>query len=376
MIGVDAEVVGPGASAVARVVLGSRGPAGEVVEPVVERAQACQEPDRRRGQGADRDDRLPVPGRVVAAQPAEEDDDAGADGEEEPRHPDRAHPAGPEGPAPPAGARRRGRRVRRRVLGLDLRHRLPPPSVDRDEILHERVDLLLGQARIRLRHHVPGYPSSHVGIGLDDRLAHERPRAACPRAGPALAAPRGSARSSRWHSPPRSAWQLPQPFCANTAAPAFPPPPVCCPASRFQVVELGLRGSRSRPARMTEWPRPQSSVQSTSYSPIFVGVIDERRAPGPEQVLLLAELRHPERVEDVARRACARCHGHVDGQVKLARAEAALGDTLGVALELVLIGVGRVGRRVEELPGELTADDVHDHVVVGQLVVLRRARPC
>ena len=46
VVGVDAEVVAPAVGAVARVVLGPRRPAGDVVEPVVEGADAGEEADR------------------------------------------------------------------------------------------------------------------------------------------------------------------------------------------------------------------------------------------------------------------------------------------------------------------------------------------
>src|SRR5215213_1486709 len=88
-------------------VLWPRGPPADVVEPVVERAETGEEADRRGGERADDGDRLPVPDRVVAAEPAEEDDDAGAEQVEERGHPDRARPAGAEHPAAPAGPGRR-----------------------------------------------------------------------------------------------------------------------------------------------------------------------------------------------------------------------------------------------------------------------------
>ena len=107
VIGVDAEVVLPRARAVAGVVLGPRRTADRVVGPVVERADAGEEAERRtHEQRHERDDRH-VDDRMPAAPPAEDHDQAEAEGAEEAEHPGSTDPAGAEEqPASPASARR------------------------------------------------------------------------------------------------------------------------------------------------------------------------------------------------------------------------------------------------------------------------------
>ena len=105
VVGVDPEVVRPAVGAVARVVLGERRPAGDPVEPVVERADPGEEADRRRHHPADQDDVLPLVDRVPARDPAERDDDVHPDQEEQRCAPERADVAGPHEDAPAARAR-------------------------------------------------------------------------------------------------------------------------------------------------------------------------------------------------------------------------------------------------------------------------------
>ena len=53
--------------------------------------------------------------------------------------------------------------------------------------------------------------------------------------------------------------------------------------------------------RIVAWPSPQSSVQMTGNVPVFVGVMCSCVCRPGHRVLLLPELRHPERVDDVER---------------------------------------------------------------------------
>ena len=87
VVGVDAEVVLPARRAVGRVILRSRLAAERVVDPVVERAETCEEAERHRGQERDNDDDLPLPERMPARVRAEADDDARPDRPEQRHHP-------------------------------------------------------------------------------------------------------------------------------------------------------------------------------------------------------------------------------------------------------------------------------------------------
>ena len=93
VVGVDAEVVLPRARAVAGVVLGPRRLSERVVRPVVEGADAGEEPDRCCDEERDEDDGLPVPDRLPVAPPAEDEHDPEPDRREEDRHPGCANPA-------------------------------------------------------------------------------------------------------------------------------------------------------------------------------------------------------------------------------------------------------------------------------------------
>src|SRR5215216_7225980 len=85
-------------NAVAGVVLGERGGAGGPAEPVVEAADPDQVAERRGDQGADGDDRVPVPDRVPAVQRADHHDDRRAQGEAERHAEEGAVPAGCDEP--------------------------------------------------------------------------------------------------------------------------------------------------------------------------------------------------------------------------------------------------------------------------------------
>src|SRR5205814_5032609 len=107
----------PRAGAVPRVVLWARGVAERVVGPVVERADAGEEADRRRDEQRDEDERLPVEQRVPAAPPAEEAHEPEADAAEQRSHPERAdEPRAEEQATGAAAARRSGVDV---VVGCD-----------------------------------------------------------------------------------------------------------------------------------------------------------------------------------------------------------------------------------------------------------------
>ena len=100
VIGVDAEVVLPALGAVAGVVLGLRRLADGVAEPVVEPADAGEEPERDRDE-ADRRDHRPVPDRVPALERADRDHDQRAEAEEERDRPQAADVSRREQPVDP-----------------------------------------------------------------------------------------------------------------------------------------------------------------------------------------------------------------------------------------------------------------------------------
>src|SRR5207245_761589 len=81
------EVVAPGARPVAGVVFGSRRVSERVVRPVVERADAGEEAERRGNECGNEDEGLPVEDRMPAAPPTEDDDEPEAERGEAHRHP-------------------------------------------------------------------------------------------------------------------------------------------------------------------------------------------------------------------------------------------------------------------------------------------------
>jgi hypothetical protein len=91
VVGVDAEVVAPGARAVPRVILGTGRATARVVRPVVEAAEPDQEADGRGHQLDGREDRA-LPDGVPRDEPADQDRQAQPDAEEERRHPEHAEP--------------------------------------------------------------------------------------------------------------------------------------------------------------------------------------------------------------------------------------------------------------------------------------------
>ena len=93
VVGVRAEVVLPRPAAVRRVVLRDRRRAARVPEPVVERAEAGEEADRRGGQRGDHGDHRPAEERLPARPGAEDQDDPAADPPEQARHPRGPDPA-------------------------------------------------------------------------------------------------------------------------------------------------------------------------------------------------------------------------------------------------------------------------------------------
>ena len=95
VVGVDLEVVLPRVGAVIGVIVRLRRPAGDPVEPVVERADAEQEPDRAEREAADEDDDVPVVDRIPAGEPADAGDEIEADEEEEREAPGAADETGP-----------------------------------------------------------------------------------------------------------------------------------------------------------------------------------------------------------------------------------------------------------------------------------------
>ncbi len=114
VVGVDAEVVAPGVGAVSGVILGTGGPTGDPVEPVVERSHPEQEAERRDDRPGGQQNRE-IPDRVpVSSVPDAADERCG-----EPER-QRRRPEGPEPAAlrePPDASRTRGRR---RGVVLDL----------------------------------------------------------------------------------------------------------------------------------------------------------------------------------------------------------------------------------------------------------------
>ena len=89
--------------------------------------------------------------------------------------------------------------------------------------------------------------------------------------------------------------------------------------------------------RISAWPRPQSSVQITGNVPVSGRRDHELVVLAGNRVLLLRELGHPERVDDVLRR-------DVELDVAVARERQV---------------AGRLAVRVRERPGELLRDHLH-----------------
>ena len=173
VVGVDAEVVAPAPRAVARVVLGPRRRAERVAHPVVERRRCRRGSRSARGQQRDGRDHRPVPDRVPAAPPAE--DDARCRRRSRRRapiiHGTRSQP-GARSRRQPLGRRRapaRGLAVL--VDGRSLRSLLAPRRRGR---LTSGVELRLGQARERRRHHALRVARLDVGVRVHDRLPDER----------------------------------------------------------------------------------------------------------------------------------------------------------------------------------------------------------
>ena len=101
VVGVDPEVVAPAVRAVTGVVLRHGRLAARVARPVVEAAEADEEADRHGRERHGREDRA-VPDRVPAFGPADENDEAGADPEEQRDRPRHAEPPGGGQPMPAA----------------------------------------------------------------------------------------------------------------------------------------------------------------------------------------------------------------------------------------------------------------------------------
>ena len=176
-----------------------------------------------------------------------------ADAEEERRHPDRAHPAGRRARRRQPARRRPGERRRRATSACATSVTGSHLPLDR-EILHERVELRLRQARERLRHDVRRVTVLDVGVRVDDRLADERPRAACP----ACSAYSGSSSRSGPTVPVR-ARRLER--VAAAAAVAVEDGRARVPGAADLLLRLAQSSRRTRPAsitiapaRMTAWP--------------------------------------------------------------------------------------------------------------------------
>ena len=116
VVGVRAEIVGPGAPAVRRVVLRLGRRPDRVADPVVERPDPGEEADRRRRQRRDDRDHVPLEQRLPARPPAEDEHEAEADAPEQGRHPGRADPpcAQPDASVPVRRCAHRGVLVERR----------------------------------------------------------------------------------------------------------------------------------------------------------------------------------------------------------------------------------------------------------------------
>ena len=212
VVGVDAEVVAPGAGAVAGVVVDPRRPAARVVGPVVEAADPGEEAERRRHE-LDRDEHRALPDGIPAGEPADEHGQPEPEPEEERRHPEHAQPARRR------QAAQAGRRRRRSVFGCVLGH-LPPPvryctswsSLSGGIWFPKMCGIASGKPGWR---YAPGFTIDSFDERGERCLAWPARRTA--------RACRDRARRSRSRPAAFRVWQPPQPFCWKTARPGGPP---------------------------------------------------------------------------------------------------------------------------------------------------------
>ena len=297
VVGVDAEVVAPAGGAVAGVVLGPRRAAADVVEPVVEGADPEQEAERRHREEGDGDDRQAGRERAPSRRARGSRRRSRRRRErEQRRHPRGAQPAGREQPAP-ARRRRRGR-VGGVLVVLDRRRHPSAPAV---RYCTSASSWSSRQPGVGLRHQilVAGLRGTRSGSTIDSRTnsssglpASSAAAAKLVEARPGLSPP---ARPARTRGSRRS------PGSANTAAPAFSPPPAIassCSRARPRSPRVAITSTCER---MSEWPSPQSSVQTIGILPDLRRRDHELRQLARHGVLLLPELRHPEGVEHVDR---------------------------------------------------------------------------
>ena len=250
------------------------------------------------------------PGRLVVGEPAEEDDDAGADRPEERRHPGRPQEAR-AGQALQAVARRSRSMWLRLVRCVSYVGHLLPfwPSTrycTSASSCSSESDCAVG-----VRHHVTLIARREDGVRILDRLAQElverlrRPDRPRPGSGPTCASvPAGS-----------KAWQPPQPAVAKTASPevSSAAPPAASSARYFSYCGL-LDDPDRRPHRRVAEPAELRADDRVLADPRRRD--HERRLDSGHGVGLLPELRHPERVDHVER-VQRQLHRPVDRQHEL-----------------------------------------------------------
>ena len=229
------------------------------------------------------------------AEPAEEDDDAGADRPEERRQPQRRaqEPRLPSGGRARAAAGRGGARLR----GVSRRSRVtsgPPPDTARARRAASSLSVLSYVSGITLGL-VPGRERR---VRVDDRFTDEllERRAAADRWRPGSARPAHRCPQARTRGSRRS------PALVKTASPEFSsPPPAAEPATNSSYSAWSTTRTC---ARIVGCPSPHSSVQTIENSPFRFGVITSVVSTPGHGIRLLPELGNPERVDHVERAQC------------------------------------------------------------------------